>query len=137
MLTSPNQIADLNVTFVKVQFRKLFCSIFNSFHVINCFKESGDFGKIPPELFFKGSVFKNFSKFREKHLYQSLCFNKVTGLWPATVLKKRLKNKLWYRCFPVNSTEFLRTAFLQSTHGGPLLLIQGHYQRSVSELHVL
>ena len=36
---------------------------------------------------------------------------------PATLLKKRL----WHRCFLVNSMKFLRTPFLQSTSGRPLL----------------
>ena len=31
------------------------------------------------------------------------------GLRPETLLKKRL----WHRCFPVNSTKFLGTAFLK------------------------
>ena len=44
----------------------------------------------------------NFAKFTGKHLCQSLFFNKVPGLWPATLLKKRL----WYRCFPVNFANF-------------------------------
>ena len=35
-------------------------------------------------------VLWNFSKFTGKHLRQSLFFNKVAGLWPATLLKKRL-----------------------------------------------
>ena len=35
-------------------------------------------------------------------------------LRPATLLKKRL----WYRGFPVNFVEFLRTTFLQNTSGG-------------------
>ena len=34
-------------------------------------------------------------------------FNKVTGLSPATLFKKRL----WHRCFPVNFAKFLRTPF--------------------------
>ena len=33
--------------------------------------------------------------------------SQTLGLRPATVLKKRL----WYRCFPVNFAEFLRTPF--------------------------
>ena len=37
-------------------------------------------------------------------------FNKVAGLRPATLLKKRL----WHRRFPVNFAEFLRTPFLQN-----------------------
>ena len=39
-------------------------------------------------------------------------FNKVAGLRPATLLKKRL----WYRC-PVKFAKFLRTLFLQNTSG--------------------
>ena len=34
--------------------------------------------------------------------------------WPATLLKKRL----WYRCFPLNSSKFPRTPFLQNTSDG-------------------
>ena len=40
----------------------------------------------------KKYVLRNFAKFKEKHLCQSLFFNKVAGL---TLLKKRL----WHRCF--------------------------------------
>ena len=56
-------------------------------------------------------VLRNFTKFRGKHLCQSLIFNKVAGLRPTTLLKKRL----WHRCFPVNFVKFLRTTFLQNT----------------------
>ena len=55
--------------------------------------------------------FTNFTKFKGKHLYQSL------SLRPATLLKKRL----WYRCFPVNFVKFLRTPSLQNTSGRLLL----------------
>ena len=34
-------------------------------------------------------VLTNFAKFTGKHLCLSLFFNKVAGLWPATLLKKR------------------------------------------------
>ena len=64
--------------------------------------------KQPPEVFCKKGVLENFTKFTGKHLCQSLLFNKVAGLKPATLLKKRL----WHRCFPVNSVKFLRTPFL-------------------------
>ena len=50
-------------------------------------------------------VLRNFAKFTGKHLCQSLFFNEVAGLIPATLLKKRL----WHRCFPVNFVKFLRT----------------------------
>ena len=52
--------------------------------------------KQPPEVFCKRKYFhRNFAKFTGKHLYQSLFFNKVAGLTPATLLKKRL----WQECF--------------------------------------
>ena len=61
-----------------------------------------------PEVFCKKVVLRNFVKLTEKHLCQSLLFNKVAGLRPATLLKKRL----WHRCFPVNLEKFLRTPFV-------------------------
>ena len=65
----------------------------------------------------KKGVFRNFDKFTEKHLCQSFFFNKVAGLRPETLLKKRL----WHRCFPVNFEKFLRTTFLQNNSGRMLL----------------
>ena len=56
----------------------------------------------------KKSVLRNVAKFTGRHLCQSLFFNQVAGLRPATLLKKRL----WHRCFPVNFTKFLRTPIL-------------------------
>ena len=66
----------------------------------------------------KKSVLRNFSKCTGKHLWQSLFFNKVAHLRPATLLKKRL----WHRCFPVKFAKLLRTPFLQSTSGWLLLV---------------
>ena len=43
-----------------------------------------------PEVFCKKGVLRNFAKFTGKQLCQSLLFNKVAGLRPATLLKKRL-----------------------------------------------
>ena len=43
-------------------------------------------------------VLKTFAKFTGKHLCQSLFFNKVADLRPATLSKKRL----WHRCFLLN-----------------------------------
>ena len=64
--------------------------------------------KQPQEVFCKKSCS---TKFTGKHLCQSLIFNKVAGLRPATLLRKRL----WCRCLPVNFAKLLRTAFLQNT----------------------
>ena len=61
------------------------------------------------EVFFKKGVLRNFAKFTEKHLCQSLFFNKVAGLSPATLLKKGL----WRWRFPVNFVKFLRTTFFK------------------------
>ena len=57
----------------------------------------------------KKGVLKTFTKFTGKDLCQSLFFNKVAALRPATLLK----NRLWHRCFPVNFVTFLRTLFLK------------------------
>ena len=53
----------------------------------------------------KKGVLRNFGKFTGKHLCLSLFLNKVAGLIPATLFKKRL----WRRGFPVNFAKFLRT----------------------------
>ena len=41
---------------------------------------------------------------------QSFFFNKVTGLWPSALLKKRLRDS----CFFVNFVELFRAPFLQT-----------------------
>ena len=84
--------------------------------------------KQPLEVLRKKGVLRNFAKFTGKHLCQSLFFNKVADLRPATLLKKRL----WHRCFSVNFAKFLRTHFLQNTSGrlldnGKVLLIFTFY----------
>ena len=65
----------------------------------------------------KKGVPRNSAQFKGKHLCKSLFFNKVAGLRPASLLKKRP----WHRCFPVNFAKFLRTPFLQNTSGRLLL----------------
>ena len=67
--------------------------------------------------FCKKRVLRNVAKIAGKHLIASLFFNKVPGLRPAPLLKKRLS----YRCFSVNFVKFLRTPFLQITSGRLLL----------------
>ena len=61
----------------------------------------------------KNGVLKNFTKFTGKHLCQSLFFNKVADLRPATLLKRRL----YHRYFPVNFVKFFKAPFLQNTSG--------------------
>ena len=68
-------------------------------------------------------VLRNFAKFTEKCLCQSLFFNKVAGLRSAILSKKRLrpvtllKKRLCRRYFPVNFAKFLRKPFLQNISG--------------------
>ena len=61
--------------------------------------------KQPPDVFCIKGILRNFAKFTGKHMFQSLFFNKVAGLRPVTLLKKRL----WHRCFPVNFAKVSRT----------------------------
>ena len=63
------------------------------------------------------SVLKSFTKFTRKHLYQSLFFNNIADIRPATLLKKKLR----HRCFPVNFVKLLWSPFLQNTCGRLLL----------------
>ena len=46
--------------------------------------------KQPPEVFLRKGVLRNFAKFTGKHLCQSLFFNKLAGVGPATLLKNGL-----------------------------------------------
>ena len=56
----------------------------------------------------KIGVLRNFENLQENTCVRVSFFNKVAGLRPATLWKK----KLWHRCFPVNYVRFLRTPFL-------------------------
>ena len=82
-----------------------------------CFSCFEVFRRSRPEVLYKKGVLRDFAKFTGKHLRQSLFFNKVSGLRPATLLKKRI----WHRCFPLNFVKFLRTALL-TEHLSLLLL---------------
>ena len=80
----------------------------------------------------KKGVLRNFTKFTGKHLCQSLFFNKVAALRPATLLKKRL----WHRCFPVNFVKFLRTPFLQNTSGRLLLGLPENISKTSFDVNI-
>ena len=74
---------------------------------------------------------RNFAKFTAKHLWLSLFFNKVAGLRPVTLLKKRL----WHKCFLVNFVKFLRAPFLKE-HLYWLLLRKGSITKEFEDLNV-
>ena len=61
------------------------------------------------EVFCKKGVLENFTKFTGKHLCWSLFFNKVAGVRPESILKKRLQ----HRCFPLNLVKFLKNSFFK------------------------
>ena len=63
-----------------------------------------------PEVFCTEGVLKNFAKFTGKHLSQSLFFNKVPDLRPATLFKDRLR----HRCFPKFYKFFENTFFYRT-----------------------
>ena len=72
------------------------------------------------QMFCKIGVCKNFAKFTEKHLCQSLFCDEVVGIaWSTTLLLKTLQ----HRCFPVNFPKFLRALFLQNTSRRLLLFL--------------
>ena len=81
------------------------------------------------KVFCTKGVLKNFAKFIRKHLCQSLFFNKVADLRPATLFKKRL----WHRHFPVDFGKFLRTPIF-TEHLQWLLLILTHFRSSRPEV---
>ena len=63
-----------------------------------------------PKVFGEKGVLKNFAKFTGKHLCQDLFFNKVAGLRPATLSKKKRTLAQVFSC------EFCE--FSQNTSGG-------------------
>ena len=73
--------------------------------------------RLPRRCYIKNVFLKFLQKFTGKHMCQSLFLNKVAGLRPAILFKKRL----WHRYIPVNFAKFFRTSFLQNTSGRLLL----------------
>ena len=63
-----------------------------------------------PEVWYKIDILKTFSKLTRKHLCRSLFFNKLQALAPV-----------WYRCFPVSFTKFLKIPFSEAANGDVLL----------------
>ena len=86
-----------------------------------------------PEVFCKEGALRNFAKFTIKHLCHSLFFNKVAGVRPATLLKKRP----WHRYFPVNFAKFLRTPFPTEHLRSLLLDIITKYEKRQKYLPIM
>ena len=54
-----------------------------------------------------GKEFLEISQNSQENTCARVFLNKVAGLRPVILLKKRL----WHRCFPANFVKFLRTSF--------------------------
>ena len=65
------------------------------------------------KCFVKKVFLKTLQNSQEK-LCWSLFFNKVAGLRPESLLKKRLQ----YRCFPLNLVKFFKNSFFKNTSAG-------------------
>ena len=78
---------------------------------IMIFKSSG------PDVFSKKGVLRSFIKFTGKHQCQSLFFNKVTGLRPATLFRKRNSGTSLFLWIVLS---FLEHLLLQNTSVGCL-----------------
>ena len=87
--------------FCAVTVKLLLKDIFVFNQMCGCFRSSH------PLVFCEKGVLRSFPKLIGKHLCQSFFFNKVAGLRPATLLRKRL----WHRRFTVIFVKFLRTPF--------------------------
>ena len=74
----------LSCVWNSAMFPIMFYKLFNANSTVFLF-----FRSCRPEVLCKIGVFRNFAKFTGKHLCQSLFFDKVAGLSPATLLKKR------------------------------------------------
>ena len=82
----------------------------NSICKVNSWKTIKILIRTNSQVFSKKGVLRNFAKFTGKHLCQRLFFNKVAGLSPVTLLRKRL----WHRCFPVNLWHFKDLVFYKT-----------------------
>ena len=100
---------------------------YKEFHVVDQYQELKPINKSSHQRYsMKKGVLRNFTKFIGKHLCQSLIFNKVGGLRPTALLKKRLR----HRYFPADFVEFPRTPILQNTSGRLPLNFQANYHKA-------
>ena len=69
---------------------RLLCVLLTHLIVFLISTNQKPYGSNRLEMFCKKGVLRNFTKFTEKRLCQSLIFNKVVGLRPPNLVKKRL-----------------------------------------------
>ena len=100
------------------------------------FSDEHLYGIILPEAIVQRCSVKRYSKefckiYRKTPVPESL-FNKVAGISPATLLKKRL----WKRSFSMNFPKSLRTTFLQNTSGRLFPFYQRCLQKELQNPHM-
>ena len=93
----------------------------------------GSNAKAAPEVFCKKGVLKNFTNFTEKHLCQSLFFNKVAGLMPAIffIKKEALAQVSSCECCEISKNIF------STEHVWVRLFLKIHINRSRFMLHIV
>ena len=106
----PLKSTDKNIFFLFLGFRFVlltFCYWLQSSNIVVFFLKFFFCQKQPPETFYEKGCSQKFHKIHRKTPVPKSLFNKIGGLRPAILLKKRL----WHKCFPVNFSNFLRTHF--------------------------
>ena len=83
------------------------------------FKVFGKVQKQPPDVLYDIGVLKIFAKLTGKHLRQSLFFNKIAGLRPATLLKKR-----FWHMFSCEFCQIFKKTFFKITSERLLLKLK-------------
>ena len=110
-------------TYQYLQIRPILCQCY---HLINTLLKNIENRSSFSQMFYIICVSKNLKKFTGNHLRRCLFLNEVTGLTPATLLKKILRN----RCFLVNFVKFLEIpSFIE--HFQWLLLKQWEYGHKI------
>ena len=71
----------------------------------------------PPEVFWKKGGLRNFAEFTGKHMCQSLFFNKVVGIRPASLLRKTRAQMFSYEFCEISKNTFCYRTPLMAASG--------------------
>ena len=122
-IINPNIINTSNMTRVNLNWANKYWFNKSTPKFVNKKNVSANTGRRSrPEVFCRKGVLRNFAKFTEKYLRQSLFFNNVAGLCQSRtavsynsyivfLCVSLLKMRPWHRGFPANFAKFLRTSF--------------------------
>ena len=103
---------------LNLKLQEMFIAIFNPTNVCKNASLISTYNtklkSIRPDVFCKRVFSKPSQNVQDNTCVGVSFFNKVAGLKPETLLRKRFR----HRCFPVNFAKILRTLFLQNTSSG-------------------